>query len=290
MRDVQSGMLHRIMRLRQFPIFADADLDELATVAENVTPTTIPPGCIVVEAGQRPESIHLVLDGTLRGPPGSIGWGPRHVFGALETFANRPVLTTVVADTEVHTLRLAAHEVGDLLEDNFKVLIATVRELARQLLARGHSPSPAVMSPVQMHRIGLVERLILLRQLLPYCAARLQALATLARASEELTLPAKSELVLAGTHAEYGVVVIEGSIAVHDGASTRVLGPGAHVGHLEALAAAPFTAGVESLTQVRVLRSEAATMLDVLEDHTDMGVAMIATFANALLSTSPDVN
>src|SRR5688572_6756075 len=147
MHDLQPHGLRRMLSLRQFRLFESADLDELATIAENLADTTIPAGAVVATAGSRLHGVHLILRGRIESNPRGLTWGPRQAFGVLEVFAKREVAHTAVAATEVHTLHLSETDIGEVLEDNFGVLLATLRELATRVSAFGHSP-PRMTSPL----------------------------------------------------------------------------------------------------------------------------------------------
>jgi CRP-like cAMP-binding protein len=289
MHDLDARGLRRMLRLRQFPLFESTDLDELATIAENLVETTIPAGTVIATAGSRPRCLQLILDGLIESSPAGQSWHARQVYGALELFAGRDVTRTALAATDVRALQLSADDLGEVLEDNFGVLVATLRELAGRLLVAS-PPAPRTTPLSTPGPLGLVERLIVLRQQLPFVGARLQALATLAHASEEVTWRPGSVIVRAGEPATCGLVVLEGYANVRRGDRARVLEAGAQIGHLETLAGREHLATVEAVTPVRALRSSASAIFDILEDHTDVGLAMMATFAAALLDASARLN
>ncbi|HEY5945806.1 MAG TPA: cyclic nucleotide-binding domain-containing protein [Kofleriaceae bacterium] len=289
MSDLNPQGLRRMLTLRQFPLFESADLDELATVAENLVETTIPEGTVIATAGSRLRAVQLILEGRIETKPRGQTWREKQVFGALEVFADREFAHTAVAATELHTLQLSAHDIGEVLEDNFGVLLTTLRELAGRVLA---APPPQRICTCQFSGtpLGLVERLILLRQQLPFTAARLQALATLAHASDEVQWPAGTVIVRAGDPATGGWILIDGTARSVNSEQSRVLEPGAAIGHIETLAGREHTATVETTMPVRALRSSASAIFDVLEDHTDVGLAMMSTFAGALLDATARLN
>lgn len=281
--------LHRMLQLRRFPLLATIDLDELATIAENLVETTIPAGTPIATSGERLRGVHLILDGHITSATRSQTWPAHHVFGALEVLANRAVTTSAIAATDVRTLELSATDVGEVLEDNFGVLLATLRELASRLLDT--APSPACRCCVATTApLGLVERLILLRQQLPFASARLQALATLAHASEEVRWPAGTIIARAGEPASGGLVIVDGAARALHSDHVQYLEAGSAIGHLETLAGAAYRATIETTQPVRALRSGASAIFDVLEDHTDVALAMTATFAGALLDATAALN
>ena len=286
MPDFNPIVLRRMLALRQFPMLAGIDLDELATVAENVVEASFPAGTVIACPGGRLPAVHLIIDGGIEFGPHARVMGPRHVFGALEVLAGRGSAASAVAATPTQTLQLSAPDLGEILEDNFGILLSTLRDLADRLMHVAPSPSRSAF-PAHTGRLGLVERLILLRQQLPFATARLQALATVARAAEEISWPTGTIVSTAGDPAVSALVVIEGALRASDhGGATRVLRAGDPLGYLETLAGRSHSITVEALTPVRVLRNAGPDLLDVLEDHTDLGLTMIATFAGALLDAS----
>lgn len=289
MSDIHASSLHRLLRLRQFPMLAAIDLDELATIAENLVETRIPAGTQLAVAGYQLDAVHFITEGRLESRPHGRTWESRELFGALEVLSGREIATTVVSATDVVTLSLPAEEVGEVLEDNFGALLGTLRALAARLVSVAQ-PSQRAQLVHGAGTLGLVERLILLRQQLPFATARLQALATLAHASDEVDWPAHTEIVHIGDPATHAFVIVEGAVLARTGDATRVLEAGSSIGHLETLAGTHHTSTFETMTPVRTLRSGVPAILDVIEDHTDVGLAMIATFASALLDAAVHVN
>lgn len=290
MPSVNPFALRRILALRQFPILGDADLGELALFAENVVEVTLPAGTVVATAGSRLAALHLVLDGEIagRGAPGRT-WRSRQVFGALEVLADRAASVDAVSTVETTTLQLLAPDVADLLEDSFSMMRATLRALAGP--ARTH---PARGNPVALpvvRSLGLVERLLVLRQQAAFSGAPLESLVALAHATEEVTWPTGTVVVRAGELGTASYVVIEGSSHA-SGASgaARELGPGDAIGHLDILGHLPHDETVEVVEPLRALKIEARDLFDIIEDHTDFGRAILAVLAGQLLDVPAPAN
>jgi len=282
MPDFNPTLLRRVLMLRQFPLLATADLDELATIAENTIESHFAAGATVARSGCL-AGLQLVIAGRIEA--NGHGWGPRHVFGTLEVFAGRAASSPAIAITETHTLELPAHDVGELLEDNFGLLLFALRELASHMV----HIKPRVTRPPRFSNgpLGLVDRLILFRQQFPFTAARLHALAALADTSQEIWWPAGTVIAREGDRANNGFIIVEGTLRTSRG---QVVGPGAQIGHLETLAGLHHGATVETTSVVRGLCTAGPAILDVLEDHTDVGLAMIASFASALLDAANRLN
>jgi CRP-like cAMP-binding protein len=242
-------------------------------LAENLSEARFTAGAIVATAHVRPPALHFVVEGELANA--SRTWGPRSVVGALEVLAKRPVVEEIVAVRETRTLQLAESDVAEILEENFGVLRAALRSLAHGM-PRTHAQP--VAPPPLGDPLGFVDRLILLRAQPTYRGARLDALAALAQASTELHLPPGTQIVRLGRPAESSFVIIDGIVTGPDGD----LGPGTTIGALETLAELPYPATLEARTPVRALESSATAIFDVLEDHSDLGMAMLASFAGTL--------
>ena len=272
MRDHSPALMHRMLVLRQFPLFANAELPELATVAENVVERGFGPGEIVSPA-ERPTSLHLILDGCIETDH---RLGPRDVLGALEVAAHRPARMPAIAVTPARTLELGASDYFELLEDNFGLLIAAIRDLAARVLPLGELRREIAMPFGDP--LGLVERMIVLRQHVPFSGARLEALAILAHAATEVHYPADTIVKRAYTFADSALIVLDGRLR----AGNRTLGPGHAIGVFETLANAQHVVTIEAATPVRALVCQASTILDVLEDHTDFALSTLETFARAL--------
>ena len=277
-----------LLTLRQFPGFAHAELGELATVAENVETRSYAAGEPVI-SGPPPRTgsaLHLVVEGKLVSPESGKAWGPHDVLGALEAIARRHRRETVIADVPTKTLRLGARDYREILEDNFGLLTIARRSLARALLAAGPHGIPAVEQPdpVPDRPLDMVERMIVLRTRMPFGRGRVEALAALAQAAEEVRLPAGTELAAAGELATGTYVLLDGTVSGGASGSPFVLGRGQAVGALETLAESPFAHRVTARTAVRALRFPGAALFDVLEDHAEFALALLEHLAAALIT------
>lgn len=287
MAELHPFALRRILALRQFPILCDAEIADLALIAENVTEVTLPAGAPVAAAGSPFTGLHLILHGEIATTGSQIRtWRSHQVFGALEVLAHRDAAASAVATVETTTLQLLAPDLTDVLEDSFGVMLAALRALAGAVALRSRRGPTAAVPPAPS--LGLVERLIVLRQQMAFGRAPLEPLVALAHTSDEVALPPGTIVTRAGGPGSSSYVIIEGtSAATHASGAARMLGPGDAIGHLEILGGLPHEETVEVIQPVRALKVDAAALFDVLEDHTDMGRAIMAVLASDLLDTLP---
>jgi CRP-like cAMP-binding protein len=277
-------VLRRLLALRHVPELTGATLAELATLAENLDEVTLPAGAVVSAPGQRLTALHVVVHGRLESTDGTT-WGPNRIVGIVEVLAGRAPRATIRAAVDTTALRLAGNAFLEILEDNYGLLVLVLRDLAGRLaplarVRRTRAATPAYgAAPLDM-----VERLIALRGQLPFATGRLQALATLAQVSEEIQWPAGAVIARAGAPADAAFVILDGTVTMRgtDGA-TILVGAGDAIGSLETLAGGRLATTIEAVTATRVLSSRGDAMLDVIEDHTDLGLAVIEVIAGALL-------
>lgn len=299
MREHAPITIQRMLTLRQVPGFADADLSELATIAENLVERTFVAGSTVATPAARVPAIHLILEGRLESATARHAWGPRDLFGALEAIAGRTVPDRVVATSETRTLQLSTTDFSEILEDNYTVLSSARRMLARKLAEVGRTLAhrPRVLVDDVPGPLGLVDRLLILRGQLPFARASIQALSALAQATEELHFPAGSPIHRAGEDADGVLVILDGVARIHRAGgrakSPDVLASGAAIGALETLGELAYATDVDSISALRVLRLPSAALFDVMEDHTDFAIALVSKLASELLDLAQlpaDVN
>lgn len=282
--------VQRLLVLRQQPGFADVDLAELATMAENLVEARFRAGDQVATPSSRVPALHLIVEGRLESAHET--WGPRQAFGVLEVFAGRSVTAPVTATVDTRTLQLGAADLAEIMEDNFGLLSNTRRGIARHLLAK-RAGQPTWLRPAQAPRlvaraghVDLVERLILLRQQLP--SGRMQALAALAQAATEVRWEAGDTIRSAGDLADGALIILDGTIRGLRGAREHVLAPNDMIGMLETLAERDHATTSIAATAVHALRIPAIAMVDVMEDHPDLALGLIAQLAGEVLDHVPE--
>jgi len=306
-------LLRRLIELRRFPMFAAAELGELATLAENVVEISHESGAVVARP-PIPDAIHLILDGEVEA--GAAKHGTHGAFGFLEVLARRPLAAPGVAVGDTRTLRLTASDLRDVLEDNHGLLLIAIRELVSRTLA-AHRSEPAsrrlAAATPAPSPLGLVERMIVLRRQFPFAppalyatlpaashvilldslgrAAPLEAIALLAHASRETTWPAGAVMARADEPARDAHFILDGNLrAVPADRDPYLLGPGTAIGLLEGLAGLRHPATIEVVAPVRALEIAGSLIFDVLEDHPELGLAIVEALATALLDASAAVD
>jgi CRP-like cAMP-binding protein len=273
--------LRRLLALRQFAPLSDIDMSELAMVAENLGEVRIRAGTRIAKAGARVPAIYLVIDGKI--DAGGDHWGPRQAYGLLEVLARRPAAADAVAEVDTHAYRITAGDAREILEDNFGMLRALLRELAARVLHSCGTRRFGTGTPIApvADRMTLVERLIALRQHSPLAGARLQALNAIAQLVEQRRWRAGERVLEANAPPDQVIVLLDGTLR----ASHEVIEPGASIGALEMLAGVHHPLAIDTISPASALCWPATALVDVLEDHADLGLVMISSLAARLLDT-----
>lgn len=277
--DLEATVLQRVIALRPFALLRGVELGELATLAQNVVETRLEPGASIVEAGESFTGAHFVVEGALETP--TLTTGPGAVVGLLELFANQPARARVRATTATRTLRIDAEDLAEVVEDNFGVLVAALRMVAELDLG---SQSPRVALPAGARAsLGLVERLFVLRSQSVFARARLRGLATLAHASHELVWEHGTVIATPDRPAAGAYMILDGKVAAGAG---NELAAGDAFGLRETLAGRAHLTMLEAVGPVRALATPGAMLLDVLEDQTDLGLAILRALARDVLASA----
>ena len=279
MRDTDPVVLRRMLALRHFPLLGGVQLDELATLAENVVELVLPSGAGLPAAEPDGAVATFVLDGRIASRDRR--WGPGEVHGGLEVLAGRGLAQPAVVERATRALQLATGDLRDVLEDNFGVLLSVLHALADRILAAGLLRAPAGVVPGGPRPLGLVDQLLLLRGQPPLARVPIGVLASLAAGSVELEMEAGEVVARAGEVATRALVLVDGVLVARDDGSVHR--PGAAIGLLEMLAGARHALTVEAVAPVRILASDSATLVDVLEDQPEAALSILATLAGVLL-------
>jgi CRP-like cAMP-binding protein len=284
------------MKLRAFSAFETLAPAQLAVLAELAQERSFPAGAMVQQEGTLAAEIHYLIEGEVEiRRRGQLvrRLGPLSVINGLASLARVRRSHEVVAIADTTTLSFTDEDQIDVFEDNFEILASVLRGAAGAFLdalaaagpAVGDQPPPAVPA-FQDRALSLVEKITALRRATPYDEAPLEALAELARESPQVRHAAGEPLWSAGDESAWSLAIIDGSVAgkaAAGGPELRFIA-GTIVGALESMADRARTFDAVAETDVIGLRIENGTLLDVLEDHTDMALGLLHSMAREVLA------
>jgi len=286
----------RLQREIFFRTFASATRPSEAVVqqfVESLIEMQVPRGAVLFRAGDPSDYIHYIVSGQIRlddpsGRTAPWSFGGRSAIGAIDAIQDQPYSRTAVAVEDVLLFRIRFEDYLEILEDNFEFAKAGVgfiygraEELSRGLpgdfvYPDQRSPDLPIRRP--LGRLGLVERVQVLRASRPFRQIRLQVLVSLAQAAAERRLGAGQTLYELGEDTSALWFVVSGSVVGERAvpALAARFAPGTMVLPLAALAQreAGYRAVAAEPSLVLALGKE--DLWDVMEDHSDVVRALLA--------------
>jgi CRP-like cAMP-binding protein len=287
--------LERVLFLKTFDAFKNLSPEELTALAENTRPQSFETGAALGKPSLPVRTLHFILQGRVEvvkeGQPTAI-LGPQDVVGGLAVLIGDERGQLVRALEPTSTLKLRREDLEDVFEDNFAVLLGVLGALARAQLALRRTLGreagyPAVQSAAPARplvELGLVERLFCLRRAMDFAQTRVDALSDLAEDARTLRAEAGEALWEIGDLAENNLLVVEGVItaATQDSEQVFEFGPGSFVGGVDVFAGEPRWYRATCKTPVVGLRIRTQHLLDVVEDHIDLGMDLLRVLARML--------
>jgi len=126
----------KIAWLRKVPLFSEVTPRQLALIADKVTEIDYPAGRYIVRQGQVGTGCYLIVRGrvkVMRSGEVLATLGPGQFFGELSVLDQMPRVAHVVTAEPTLCLGLASWDFAKLLEQNPKITLNILREMARRL-------------------------------------------------------------------------------------------------------------------------------------------------------------
>jgi CRP-like cAMP-binding protein len=300
-----STLLHveRVLLLKKTPPLDTMASNLLAIIAEYARERFVPRGTVLMRPGEPTPGIYFVAEGRIRvrtrGRDFLMAQRGTGV-GALDLFSRREPGVEAVAETDALVLELDADTVTELFEENFAIFHHTLRGLSRQLVqlrlalpevTLAVAPRPVPVEGAE-RELDLVERIFFLKQLPPFTASSITALAELARGVNQMRYDAGVTLWAEGDPSRAVFMVMSGRVSCPSTTGPPVVAvPGTPLGALEAVGELPRFHGAITETPVVALATDVEMMLDVFEDNLAMGLdymALIASWLSRIFDAVPD--
>jgi CRP-like cAMP-binding protein len=299
--------LDKALHLRTLPLFGDLPSERLALLVQYATEELIAARTVFQVAGALVDKVRVIVEGdvTCRLPNGTkFHLGADAVVGVSEYFAGEAP-ATLTATTDLVVLSIPTEAIREILEDHFDVLVHIFRGLGRTLIRTlraaptlAGTEDPPELPPHGDHvALGEVERILALRNTLPFRRASVDGLAALAQTTRIQTFEPGDVLWRGTDDASWLGVIIHGVVECE-----TPLRPGLFyfsesatnaVGFLDTLGDDKRWYEARATTDVTVLTIQKDDLLDTLEDHFDMALACLAAFSEfglAILARLRDAN
>lgn len=287
------GPLDRILYLRSLASIGEVSIEDLASMAEYLEERTFRQGQALIPGDRPVGSIHFVVSGmvraTFRGATVGVVEPPEGV-GLIGFLSRQPSGYEATAEVDTRTLAIDTDAFVGILEDRFALMYGSIRQLSAQLLD-AHKLLPE--TPKESDDVGdspttpldLVERLVRMSNHGVFTNSNLDAVMAVARRQVEQRWKAGERIWSEGDPAEYGFSIRHGRVRCWNNAGDRSFtgGAGFGLGFYEGLAGLPRAVNAEAETELVGLVDQISTLVDVLEDNSDMAFDLSASLATDLL-------
>lgn len=287
------GPLDRILYLRSLPSISEATIEDLASLAEYLEERTYRQGQPLIRGDRPVESIHFVVSGMVRTTFRDVTIGviePPEGVGFLGFLSRQPSGYEAIAEVDTRTLAVDKDVFVGFLEDRFALMFGSLRQVSTQLLEL-EEQAPDVSEPLPEDEgdpptkpFDLVERLVWMSQRGVFANSNLDAVMALAREQEERRWRPGERIWNEGDSADYGFVIRHGRVRTWTASGRTIMkGTGFGIGFLEGMAGVPRPTSAEAETEVVALVDRISTVVDVLEDNSDLAFDLSASLATWLL-------
>jgi CRP-like cAMP-binding protein len=211
-------------------------------------------------------------------PPWTLG--ERSLIGTIDLTLDRARTRTATATRDTHLLRMPASDWLDMLEDNFELMLRGVEGLAQGVyelrttvpggfrVEHGRAPM-SERSAAPAGPLGLIDRVVLLRQVPLLSTGEVQALLDLAAHAVEIDVEEGDVVIAQGAPNDAMFLTVSGAVSTSPSANHHgeTFGPGSLV--LGSCAATSKDLGVEvrATARSRLLRVVREDYFDAMEEH-----------------------
>lgn len=278
----------RVRLLRSMPDLGGVGVDALLLMAEDARFRRFRRGATIWRETTPITSVLYVLQGTVRVEREGEVVGKiesRHSLG-FTALLTEGVQLTAIAEAHTVVLEIPGEAVRLAVQRDFELQRLVLRGLARALLAeRGPLPTPK-QPPAEgtwrAESLTVVERVIELRKS-RFARSNVDALAEIATAATEVRLEADEPLWAQGEPANHWVRIHAGLVRCETASGEHVIvGAGAEIGTLDALADAPRAHGARAASRVVALKIDLVDWFTVVELHTRVAAELMAFIAGSL--------
>jgi CRP-like cAMP-binding protein len=287
--------MERLLHLRTLPILGTLSPHDLGLIAEQTRTRVFESGNHLLRQGEPIGAVHIIVEGRtlLRRGEQVLGHATTGAgVGGLGFLSRDANGIDAVAETDVVALELDGDTLDEILEDHFSILQHVLRETSRGLVDLWHeAPRECLAAQVPMRAPGfagdldLVERMLFLREGLPFIRSSASALADLARNLVELQFAPGTVLWRRGEPARQVQMLVSGRVSCAAPIPDFALQPepGYPLGGLDAVAGGPRWYDAVCEGPVVTLSGDVEILFDLFEDNAQVGLSYLAQVARVHL-------
>jgi CRP-like cAMP-binding protein len=293
---VELGPIEQMHALRRL-FGSDAPLSQeaLAGIAQLARPQRVAAGVELARQGEPFPFVYLIIDGQLElsrdgRQVGLFGSGTG--VGVMSALARDPTGFGCRTLAESTLLVLRLEDLFEIMEDYFEMMHGALRSVAAEAISwRRALPNGGFVKQTRQDctvcgegPLGLVERLFYLRRTIGLERSYIDELAELARAAREQRVPRGTQLWATGERADYLMILVSGEVngRIREGGEFQ-FGPGDILGNLDTIAGVPRWFDAHAASDLVTLTLDSEAIVDVWEDHPDLGFAFLRMFSGLIL-------
>jgi CRP-like cAMP-binding protein len=286
----------RFLFLKTMPAFSDVPPEVVQVVAANTRPRTFSKGEYLYRIGTPALEVQYIVRGEceiMRNGKAVRHLGPRTVVGGISALAEEEQGYDCVALQDMETLSIKVEDAQEIFEEHFVLLKRVLRGTSREVLEARRKLGPSagfgpVSEPFDFPNrpFDLVSRMAFLRKTFSFGSSEIDAIAELARDIQEVHLPKGEVLWNVGDRSTYFLLPLRGVIDCRatDPRQHFQLGPGDSVGAIDSLADERRWYRAEVIENLVAFRIDTDVLLEVLEDHFMMAIALLKGIATGILN------
>ncbi len=293
MPDVTLGRVERMVTMRGFPGWSDASAGDLAILASATRVRAFARGEILQPADDPAARLWMIVSGEVRVVADGVEtgrFGEQSAVGGLAAFSGREQGYEISALEDTVALEITSADMEEVFEERFGLLLRVLRAMAgmcvdlRLQLPRAGFDHEAEVGPVCPARpLDLVERILTLGDNLAM-GGQVDSLAVIARYAHELRYDPGHVIWEAGEPASHFVTLVCGRVRCTTPAGAEwIMGANDMIGGLGSLAQRPRWFRAEVLDGVVGLSLRRDVTIDIWEDHPDIAMRVLRTFAGSAL-------
>ena len=206
---------------------------------------------------------------------------------------------------DMETLAIKVEDAQEIFEEHFVFLKRVLRATSQEVLEARRKLGPSAgFGPVDEpfdfpdRPFDLVERMAFIRKTMSFGSSEIDAIADLARDTQEVHLPKGEVLWEAGDRSTYFLLPLRGVIdcRAENPEQRFQLGPGGSVGAIDAMADERRWYRAEVAEDLVAFRIDLDVLFGVLEEHFTMALGLLRGIASGILSLydqgadEPDAN
>ncbi len=291
--------LDRVLFLRTQSHFAGLDPAVLVVIANHAEERSFRKGETILDETDSRRCFHFLVEGTVRttlsgkalfdvSAPGGVG--------LVHELARTAEPSGAIALTDVVSLRVEIESFLQIMENCFPVILELIQDFSRMIasaeakleIAPGRDTCVECQEPASDETLDLVQILSRARRTPLFETANLMMLTELLRGIPESYVEKNEWLFRAGQQPETFHLIFEGAVRIENPPGTRIAyaGPGDLVSLADVCRNEPHAWSAVTETPVQLLRIDKAHYIDVLEDHFDHALDLLAQLAQRHLELS----